>query len=479
MGKPGGFLDFKRRDPGYRDVAERVQDYNPVELHLAEADLQAQAARCMNCGIPFCHASGCPLGNVIPEVNHLVYEDRWEEALDLLLATDNFPEFTGRVCPALCEPACVLGINDDAVAIRQIELAVIETGFARGYLRPRPPAQRLDRHVAVIGSGPAGLAVADVLNHVGCLVTVYDEAPQAGGILRYGIPDFKLEKSVLDRRLRLMEAEGVEFVLGLQVGEDISYKYLQKKFHAICLAVGARAPRDLAVPGRGLAGVHLAMDYLVGQNMRLAGEPLDPVMDITAQSKTVVVIGGGDTGSDCVGTAIRQGARKVTQLEILPQPPDTRPAATPWPMWPNILRKSSSHMEGGARRWAVNTRELIGRAGRVAGLRGIGVEWHRDAGGKMVMTEKPGTEFEIEADLVLLALGFSGPSQNKIFEDLQLARDARGNLKVDARRMTSSAGVFAAGDSACGQSLVVRAMADGRAAAQGIIAYLGVDPQNR
>jgi len=474
MGRPGGFLDFGRKDPEYRPVAARVKDFAPVELPLGEAEIRAQAARCMDCGVPFCQGCGCPLTNVIPEFNDMVYQQRWKEALDLLMSTSCFPEFTARVCPAPCEASCVLGINDDPVTIRQIEFAIIEKGFEKGYIRARPPEKRIARRVAVVGSGPAGLSAADRLNRHGCEVTVYDLARNAGGILRYGIPDFKLEKRVIDRRISLMESEGVVFELGVSVGDDISYKYLKDRFHAVCLAGGAREPRDLPVPGRDLAGIHFAMEFLVQQNRTLCGEDLGDEEIITAEGKTVVIIGGGDTGADCVGTSLRQKAKQVLQYEIMPRPPAERPERTPWPAWPDILRESSSHKEGGERRWDVSTKEFLGRDGCVAGLRGVDVEWSRDAaGGLESFVDRPGSEFEQEAELVLLAMGFVGPGSNRLVDELEIDKDERGNIKVDENHMTGLDGVFAAGDMSRGQSLVVRAMADGQAAAAGIMRYLG------
>jgi len=426
----------------------------------------------MECGTPFCHSTGCPLANHIPELNDLAFQERWQEAADLLLVTNNFPEFTARVCPALCEASCVLGINDEPVAIRQIEMEIIEMAFKQGYIKPSPPARRFAHRIAVIGSGPAGLAVADSLNKAGCHVVVFDEGKKPGGVLRYGIPDFKLEKWVVDRRIDLMRQEGVVFEMGVTSGEDISYRYLHDRFDAICLCSGARQPRDLDVPGRKLKGIHFAMDYLVCQNLKNAGETVRPEENMVAKGKFVVVIGGGDTGSDCLGTAIRQGAKKVTQFEILPKPPRSRPDSTPWPMWPNILRESSSHQEGCERRWAVSTREFLGKDGQVVDLKYTEVAWRKDENGRMNMQEKGDTESEIEADLVLLAMGFTGPSTNKILEDLDIDLDQRGNIMVREDHMTSVEGVFAAGDMARGQSLIVRAIADGREAAQQIFSYV-------
>ncbi len=472
MGKPRAFLEVPRRDPGYRPRAERVQDWREVEQRLDDAALREQASRCMDCGIPFCHGCGCPLGNVIPEWNEMVHQGRWRDAVDLLYATNNFPEFTGRICPAPCEAACTAGLHEQAVSIRQVELTVIEKAYAEGYIQPRPPARRTGRTVAVIGSGPAGLAAADQLNRLGHQVTVYEQDPRPGGLLRYGIPDFKLEKRVVDRRLDLMAAEGVVFENGVAVGRDIAPEFLRRRFDALCLAVGARQPRDLDVPGRDLAGIHFAMDFLAQQNRRLAG---DIVTDdaITAKDLRVVVIGGGDTGSDCVGTSIRQGAASVVQLEILPEPPEARHASTPWPQWPYQKRSSSSHHEGCERRWSVVTKKFVGRKGRVNRLDGVAVDWATDADGRPVrMSETPDSAFSLPADLVLLAMGFTGPAKDGLAERLGLALDARGCLAVNPDGMTSVPGIFAAGDAVSGASLVVRAIAAGRQLALSIDAWL-------
>ncbi|MFH1476811.1 MAG: glutamate synthase subunit beta [Verrucomicrobiota bacterium] len=475
MGKTGGFLEHPRREPGYRPVAERVKDFKAVEIPIPVDALHAQLGRCMECGTPFCHGYGCPLESVIPEVNEMAWQDRWEEALALLLASNPFPEFTARLCPALCEAACVLAINDGAVTIRQIALAIVERGFAAGYLKPAPPAKRLEEKIAVIGSGPAGLAVADALNKAGYPVVVYERAAKAGGILRYGIPDFKLEKWIVDRRIRLMEEEGVHFETGVALGSDISSKYLAGRFAAICLCGGASEPRNLTAPGRDLAGIHFAMDYLVAQNKKKSGEWLNGAAKLNAHGKKVVVIGGGDTGADCLGTAVRQGAQSVVQLEIMPEPPRARPAATPWPMWPLIRRDSSSHAEGGERRWGVATTRFIGRQGRIAGLECIEVASLRRADGRVETLPRPGTEFELPADMALLALGYEVGGVPPLAEYLQLACDQRGRLVLDGRHMASVPGVFAAGDMHGGPSLVSRAMADGLAAARGIVRYLRAD----
>ena len=465
MGKLGGFLEYERREPGYRAKDERLADFRAVEKDLSGDELFRQAARCMACGIPFCHGAGCPLENVIPEWNHLVYEDRWPEALDSLMATNNFPEFTGRICPAPCEPACVLDFSEESpVTIRLIELAIIEKGFERGYFGPKPPERRTGRSVAVVGAGPAGLAVADTLNHMGHEVVVFDQAAHPGGILRYGIPDFKLEKWVIDRRIEVMEKEGVKFEMNVTVGVDVSYRFLDKRFDAVCLTCGARKPRELPIPGRDLSGVRFAMDFLTCQNRLVSGETVRPESLISAAGKNVMVIGGGDTGSDCVGTSLRQGAASVTQVEIMPKPPEYRDPATPWPNWPNRLRTSSSHKEGGERFWSMSATEFVGDAGALTAVRLVEMDV-RFKERRPSFTPKPGTETERPVDLVLLAMGFVGPAQNRMFDDLQLEKDARGNIRVDTRHMTSRTGVFSAGDMARGQSLVVRAIADGRKAA--------------
>lgn len=473
MGKPTGFLDYERKEAGYRPPEERLKDFREVECRLSENEIREQAARCMDCGIPFCMGSGCPVCNIIPEFNDLVYNGRWQEALDILLSTNNFPEFTARLCPALCEASCVAGINTKPVTIRQIELALIEKGFKEGWIHPKPPASYFEKRVAVIGSGPAGLTVADCLNKAGYHVTVFDEAEKPGGLLQYGIPDFKMEKTVVGRRIDLMKAEGVTFETGIQVGMDITLRYLQRHFDAVCLACGAGRPRDLLIPGRELDGIYFAMDFLTQQNKRISGEVFNDPKEISAENKKVVVLGGGDTGSDCVGTSLRQGAESVTQLEILPKPPVERPEQNPWPTWPMILRESHAHKEGGERRWSVTTKAFLGEKNKVQKLLCAEVDWvKKDPEGPVVPEEKPGTKFELEADLVILAMGFVGPGNDILIENFGLALDDRGNVKVDENQMTSVEGVFTAGDMATGQSLIVRAIASGRKTAKGIISYL-------
>jgi glutamate synthase (NADPH) small chain len=472
MTKERAFIEYRRKDPGYRPVDERIHDFRAVELRPSEEDLHEQSARCMDCGIPFCHGCGCPLANIIPEFNALVYQKRWKEARDILFATNSFPEFTGRICPAPCETACVVGINGEPVTIRQMELAISEQAFERGLMAPQPPAARLSKSVAIVGSGPAGLAAADRLNKAGYRVTVYEDAAKAGGVLRYGIPDFKLEKWVIDRRVDLMKAEGVVFEMGVEIGKDLSHRYLKNRFDAIVLTGGAREPRDLVVPGRDLAGIHYAMRFLVQQNKRAGGEPIRAGEEILAGGEHVGVVGGGDTGADCVGTSIRQGAKKVLQFEILPKPPSARSPRTPWPAWPDMLRESSSHKEGCERRWCVTTREFAGDQGHVRKLHCAEVEWAPGPDGRPAPQEKPGSEFVVHADLVLLAMGFVGPGRNLLVERLGIVLDARGFVRRGSDGMTSDPGTFVAGDMTQGASLVVRAIDDGQKVAQGVIRYL-------
>lgn len=472
MGKQGGFMEFDRKDPGYRPVEKRVQDFRAVERVFSERELNDQAARCMNCGIPFCHGTGCPLGNLIPDWNDAAYKGEWEHALNLLCSTSSFPEFTARICPAPCEAACVCEYGDgQPVAIRQIERAIIEYGFENGLVIPRPPAMRTGKKVAVLGAGPAGLTAADVLNKLGHEVTVYDEWPRPGGILRYGIPDFKLEKWVVDRRTDLMVEEGVIFECGVNVGEDVSYKFIRDRFDAICLTGGAKEPRDLPIPGRELDGIHFAMDFLTRQNRKNDRETLAPEDDIIATGKRVMVIGGGDTGSDCVGTSIRQGAVSVTQVEIMPMPPDARSESTPWPQWPLKIRTSSSHQEGCRRLWATSAVEFMGDEDALKQVKCIEMTCQM-VDGRSKFSPKAGSEFVKDVDLVLLAMGFVGPGENRIAEQLDIERDPRGNIKVGPDHSTSAANIFSAGDMARGQSLVVRAMADGKSCARAIHAAL-------
>jgi len=471
MGKITGFLEIKRETPTRRPIGERIHDWREVYLPFEADKLKKQGARCMDCGIPFCH-EGCPLGNLIPDWNDLIYRDRWREAIDRLHATNNFPEFTGRLCPAPCEGSCVLGINDDPVTIKQVELGIIDHAFDEGWVVPDAPAARTGKKVAVIGSGPAGLAAAEQLNRAGHAVMVFEKADRIGGLLRYGIPEFKMEKRVLDRRLKLMEAAGIAFRTSVNVGETLPVASLSKDFAAIVLAGGAEWPRDLQIPGRELSGIHFAMDYLTLQNRRSEGDTVPERDFITAKDKNVVIIGGGDTGADCLGTAHRQGARSVTQFEILPRPPDERdPNSNPWPLWPNIFRVSAAHEEGGVREYSVNTSHFSGEDGRVTTLHAARVEMVTE-GGRINFKNIPGTEYAMEADLVLLAMGFLGPRREGLLSDLGVTFTDRGNVWRDANWMTSVPGVFAAGDIQRGQSLIVWAIAEGRSAARGVDLYL-------
>ena len=468
------FLENKRKEPGYRPKEERVKDFKQVEMRLSDEEIINQATRCINCGTPFCHSYGCPVSNVFPELNDYVFRGNWEEALNILLSQNNFPEFTSRICPAPCEAACVAGINQEPVTIRQVELAIIEKGFESGYIGSENKAVQLESRVAVVGSGPAGLAAADSLNRAGYQVTVFDNAKYPGGILRYGIPDFKLEKWVVERRVKLMQEQGVVFEMGISVGEDISYPYLTKRFDAVCLACGAREPRDISIPGRELEGIYFALDYLTQQNKIVSQETIIPSNEISAAGKTVVIIGGGYTGSDCLGTALRQGAKKVYQLEILPKPPVHRSESTPWPLWPDQLQLTHAHHEGGEQRWSVMTKKFVGKNFLIKKLECVEVEWKtKIEQGPVVPVEKVGTDFKIEADLVLLAMGYLGPEKNKFLNDMGVSFDQRGNVKSDENNMTTVPGVFVAGDITLGQSLVVKAIADGQKAAQGIRRYLG------
>ncbi len=466
MGNPKGFLEIGRVGFERRPVEERIQDWNEVYKEFPEDKLKAQASRCMDCGVPFCH-QGCPLGNIIPDWNDLVYRGQWQEALLRLLATNNFPEFTGRLCPAPCEGSCVLGINADPVTIKNIEVMIIDRAFKEGIVRPRRPVRRTGKAVAIVGSGPAGLAAAAQLNQAGHWVTVYERDDRIGGLLRYGIPEFKMEKKILDRRLNIMLEEGVVFRTNANVGVNVSVEELRREFDAILLAGGATAPRDLQVPGRELKGVYFAMEFLPLQNKRCEGDNIPDADFISAKDQRVVIIGGGDTGADCLGTVHRQGCRSVVQFEILPQPPGERAADNPWPNWPNIFRTSSAHEEGGGREYCVLTTKLTGRNGHVEQLHVIRVEFE----GRN-MREIPGTEFTIDADLVLLAMGFLGPEKKGMLDQLGVVISERGNVATNAEKMTNIPGVFAAGDMSRGQSLIVWAIREGRQAARFIDKYL-------
>ena len=464
MGKVTGFMEYTRELPQRRDPALRIKDWFEIYQPFPEDHLRTQAARCMDCGVPFCH-TGCPLTNIIPDWNDLVYHGRWKEAVRQLHATNNFPEFTGRICPAPCEASCVLGINEPAVTIKQIEKTIIDRAFEEGFIVPEPPAVHSGKRVAVIGSGPAGLAAAQQLVRAGHDVTVFEKNDRIGGLLRYGIPNFKMEKHLIDRRIQQLRAEGVKFETNAHVGGNVPVEDLRREFDAILLAGGAEQPRNLNVPGRELKGIHFAMEFLPQQNKVCEGDTV--ANQILATGKHVIIIGGGDTGADCLGTSHRQGAQSVTQFELLPKPPDTRSPSTPWPMWPMQLRVESSHEEGGTRDWSVNTVSFSGdEDGNVKALHAVRV------GPPPKFDAMPGTEFTLDADLVLLAMGFTGPVKNGMIDQLGLTLDARGNVAADANYMASVPGVFAAGDMRRGQSLVVWAIAEGRKAAEGIDRFL-------
>jgi glutamate synthase (NADPH/NADH) small chain len=467
MGKITGFLEYEREDAPKRPVAERVRDFREIELPLPEERLRRQAARCMDCGVPYCHTFGCPLRNRIPDWNDMVWRGQWRRALDLLHATNNLPEVTGRICPATCEASCTLGINAPPVSIRQIELQIVERGWREGWIVPQPAQQPTGKRAVVVGSGPAGLAAAQQLARAGHAVVVYEKADRPGGILRYGIPDFKLEKWVLDRRIAQMQAEGVVFETRVEAGRDVSVNYLRRTFDAVVVAAGSRVPRDVSLPGRDLDGVLLAMDFLTAQNRRVAGDAVASGADISAEGRTVVVVGGGDTGADCVGTARRQGAAAVTQIEILPEPPKERPVDNPWPHWPQILRTGTSHDEGCTRIWGISTKEILGdAAGRVRALRCVRVAWGAaDAAGRRSFQEVPGSEFELPADLVVFAMGFVHTEHSALVTDFGLELNPGACLLTDPDLMTSAPGVFAAGDCVLGARLIVTAIDQGRRAA--------------
>lgn len=466
MGKPTGFLEIKRETPARRAIAERINDWQDIYKEFPDQKVRSQGARCMDCGVPFCH-SGCPLNNIIPHWNDLVYRNRWKEATRILHSTNNFPEFTGRVCPAPCESACVLGINEPPVTIKVIERSIIDVAFREGWIRPERPAKRTGKNIAVIGSGPAGLASAQQLNRAGHHVTVYEKNDRIGGLMRYGIPDFKLEKFLLDRRVELMQAEGVVFATKAYVGVNIASDELLRSYDALLLCGGSESPRDLKLPGRELKGIHFAMDFLTQQNRRVGGIVVDSAKAILATGKRVVILGGGDTGADCLGTCHRQKAASVYQFEIMPKPPTERAASTPWPMWPLQLRMESAHEEGGVRDWAVATNRFEGDAnGNVKKLHATRV------GPPPEFNPIPGSEFTLDADLVLLAMGFTGPTKSGLLDELGVALDSRGNISTDENYMTSVQNVFAAGDMRRGQSLVVWAIAEGRKAARCVDRHL-------
>ena len=472
MGNPKGFLKYNRELPTTRPPKERVKDYKEFYQPFDEKKTNEQAARCMDCGVPFCH-NGCPLGNIIPEFNDAVYREEWLEAYQILSETNNFPEFTGRICPAPCEKSCVLGINNPPVAIEHIEKSIVETAFEKGYIQPNPPAIRTGKRVAVVGSGPAGLAAAAQLNKVGHLVTVFERDDRIGGLLRYGIPDFKLEKWVIDRRLAIMEAEGVRFRMNANVGENVATDELLKDFDAVVLTGGSTVPRNLPIEGRDLKGVYYAMDFLKQNNQRIAGDEFSEEETVLAADKNVVVIGGGDTGSDCVGTSNRHGATSVTQLELLAKPPDSRDKSTPWPLWPLELRTSSSHLEGCERNWAILTKKFIGnKAGELTGIEIVNIEWKTpEGGGRPTFVEIEGTTKVIPCELALLAIGFVHPQREGMLEQLGVELDQRGNVKA-TNYQTNNEKVFVAGDMRRGQSLVVWAISEGREAAKAVDEYL-------
>ncbi|HEY2584501.1 MAG TPA: glutamate synthase subunit beta [Tepidisphaeraceae bacterium] len=477
MGKPTGFKEISRELPKRRPVELRILDWEEIYHDFPEDKLRAQGARCMDCGIPFCN-NGCPLGNIIPEWNDLVYKNRWRDALEMLFKTNNFPEFTGRICPAPCEEACVLVINEKPVTIKLIEQNIIDRAFAEGWVTPRPPQKRTGKRAAVIGSGPAGLAAAAQLNRAGHGVTVFERADRVGGLLMYGIPNFKLDKKVVERRVKLMEAEGITFKTSANVGDNVKVEDLRRDFDAIVLCGGATAARDLKVPGRELKGIYKAMDYLPLQNKRNLGDPIPDEQFISAKDKHVIILGGGDTGADCLGTAQRQGAKSIKQFELLPRPPESRTAEMPWPYWPMIYRVSSAHEEAAwqwgedVRDYSINTKSFSGEDGVVKKLHGIRLEWSKGADGRYAMKEVPGSEFELDCDLCLLAMGFVSPEHPGPIQQLNLRLDSRGNVAVDENYMSSVPGVFAAGDMRRGQSLVVWAISEGRCAAHGVDKYL-------
>lgn len=469
MGDINGFMKFNREMPASRDVKERIQDYNEIFTPLSKEKVQEQSVRCMDCGVPFCH-HGCPLGNNIPDFNDAVHNNKWEEAIKILSSTNNFPEFTGRICPAPCEASCVLSINNKPVTIEYIEKTIAETAFEKGYIKPIIPSGRTGKRVAIIGSGPAGLAAAAQLNKAGHWVTVLERSDRIGGLLRYGIPDFKLEKNVLDRRIGLLKKEGIEFKTNAHVGLNVSAAKVKQEFDAVLVCGGASASRDLPIPGRELSGVHFAMEFLPQQNKRVAGDKLTE--NILATGKNVLVIGGGDTGSDCVGTSNRQGAISVTQIELLTQPPLIRNENNPWPQWPMILMTSSSHEEGVKREWSILTKAFMSDGqGNLTGLKIVDINWGINEQGKMGFREIEGTERVLSCELALLAIGFVGAEKGGLVEELNLAIDERGNIKTN-RYATSQEGVFAAGDIRRGQSLVVWAISEGREAARAVDEWL-------
>ncbi|OBR91611.1 glutamate synthase [NADPH] small chain [Clostridium ragsdalei P11] len=469
MGKITGFKEYQRENPKERPVKERIKDYKEVYYKLPKDKLNVQAARCMNCGTPFCNW-GCPLENLIPDWNDFVYKNEWHKAFERLSLTNTFPEFTGRICPALCEGSCTLGVNREPVSVRQLELNIIEKAFEEGWIKPNPPKVRTGKRVAIVGSGPSGLSTAAELNSVGHTVTVFERADEVGGLLRYGIPDFKLEKHVVDRRVNIMKEEGIVFKTNTNVGVNYDVNELLDNFDAVVLTGGSTIPRDLKVEGRELKGTYFAVDFLRQQNKRVSGKKIREE-EINAKGKVVVVIGGGDTGSDCIGTSIRQGAKKVYQYEVMPKPPENRDKTMPWPVFPKTLKTTTSHEEGCIREWCINTKKLVGEKGVLKSLKGVKVKWE-DNNGKRQMVEVPGTEFEQPVDLILLAMGFLHPQHEGLLDSLGVEYDARGNVVTDVNYMTAKEGVFAAGDMRRGQSLVVWSLNDGRRVAKNVDKYL-------
>jgi len=471
MGDPKSFMIVPRKDGGYRPKHERISDYGEVEQTLNAEDRRLQASRCMACGTPFCHWA-CSVGSTIPEWQDALYRKEDREAYEILHSTNSFPEFTGRVCPALCEKSCVLAIHSDAVTIRENECSVVETAFEKGFIVPNPPSFRTGKKVAVIGSGPSGLSVADLLNRDGHKITVFEKNETIGGLLRLGIPDFKLSKAIIDRRLNIFKAEGIDFKTNVCVGKDITKDELLSKYDAVVLAMGAGSPRDLKIEGRELKGVHYALELLQQQNRINAGKKVSAKDRICAEGKHVLIIGGGDTGSDCVGTSIRQKALSVTQIEIMPKPPEERQANNPWPYWPTVLRTSCAHLEGCTRRWSLSTKRLIGENGAVKQAEVVQVEWNKDKNGRWMLSEVPGTNEIIPAELIMICMGFTQPVHKGLLDELGVEYDARGNVKVNEQKQTSVNKVFAAGDVEKGSSLVVRAIHEGRVAAASVSEFL-------
>lgn len=476
MGKATGFKEFPRNNGSYTSAKERIDNYDDIFIPVDQEEIKVQASRCMDCGIPFC-SSNCPLGNIIPDFNDLVYNDQWKKALQILHTTNNFPEFTGKICPALCEGGCVLGLIKDPVTIEQIELAIADRGWEEGWIKPQPPAILTGKKVAVVGSGPAGMAAAQQLTRVGHTVTLFERADAIGGAMRYGIPDYKLPKSYIQRRVDQMVAEGTIIKTGVNVGEDISVDALKADFDVVCLTGGSTEPRDLTISGRELSGIHFAMDFLPQSNKRVAGQVIPEDLAITATGKKVVVIGGGDTGSDCIGTSLRQGAIDITQLELLPMPPKERDNSQPWPVFPRLYKTSSSHDEAEAnlgkdiRMFSIGTKEFVGENGHVTGLKCVKLSWEQ-VDGRWNMTEIPDSEFVIEADLILFAMGFLHPQHTGLLDNLGVNYDPRGNVATNGHYETSVPGIFAAGDMRRGQSLVVHAIAEGRKLAKEVDQYL-------